>query len=108
MGHINIYYLQRLQKQCPNVRIVPGSTTGDCAPCALGKLARAPFYAVEERAKYLLELVHSDVCHVVPPPMGQHKYFITFLDDFSRMNFIYHFKKKSEVHKCFSHFINLM
>ena len=40
--------------------------------------------------------------------MGKFKYFLTFLDDYSRKIFIYYLEAKSDVYKCFVHFITFI
>ena len=61
------------------------------------------------RATEILQLVHTDV-------NGPHrntgydgsKYFLTFIDDFSKFTLIYTIKNKSEVYNCFPQYINLV
>ncbi|RDX74038.1 hypothetical protein CR513_46259, partial [Mucuna pruriens] len=36
-----------------------------------------------------IEIVHSDICIVEMPTHGDNKYFITFIDDFSRKTWMY-------------------
>ena len=77
-----------------------------CEGCALGKNHRLPFpKGVAWRAKEPLELVHTDVCG----PMsinsnGGNRYFILFIDDFTRMTWVYFLKQKSEVFEVFRKF----
>lgn len=69
-----------------------------CDVCQKGKQARKPFNNAGTRAKDLLEIVHSDVCGPSPvASMGGARYFLLFLDDFSRMIFVYILKQKSDV-----------
>ena len=57
---------------------------------------------VNKRASAPSELVHSDVWdpYLVMSPTG-FKYFVTFIDDFSRVTWLYLMKSRS---KLFSHF----
>jgi hypothetical protein len=51
------------------------------------------------------ELVHSDVWGPAPVDSYNHfKYFITFIDDFSRTTWIYLLKGKNKVFLCFKDF----
>ena len=51
-----------------------------------------------ERTTFLLELVHSDVCDMhCNPTRGGKKYFVTFIDDFSKLCYIYLLHSKDEV-----------
>ena len=37
----------------------------------------------------LLRIIHTDICgSFIPLTMGGHKYFITFIDDYSRYGFV--------------------
>ena len=72
-----------------------------------GKMTKAHFTGHSERAKDLLELVHTDVCG----PMnindrGNYQYFITFTNDFSRYDYVYLMKHKSESFEKFKEFQN--
>nr|KYP68962.1 Retrovirus-related Pol polyprotein from transposon TNT 1-94 [Cajanus cajan] len=50
------------------------------------------------RAKNLLELIHTDICGPMrTSSLHNNRYFILFIDDFSRMTWVYFIKEKSEV-----------
>jgi hypothetical protein len=69
-----------------------------CEGCVLGKHPRN-FFPKESsyRAKKVLELVHTDICGLITPnSLGNHRYFITFIDDFSRNTWVYFLEEKSE------------
>jgi hypothetical protein len=74
-----------------------------CEGCALGKHHRQPFSKeVEWKAKKMLELVHIDVCGPMQTPShSQNRYFILFIDDYSRMTWVYFMRQKSEVFNIF-------
>ena len=49
--------------------------------------------------------MHTDVCGPIKPmSTGQNRYYLTFIDDFSRKTWIYFLKRKSEVFNCFKEF----
>ena len=77
-----------------------------CESCVLSKHHRSSFAKeVNWRAKRPLDLVHTDVCGpITPMSTGQNRYFLTFIDDFSRKTWIYFLKRKSEVFNCFKDF----
>lgn len=57
----------------------------------------------------ILELVHSDVFGpVLVPSLGGSYYYVSFIDDFFRMTWLYFPKKKSEVFEKFQEFKNLV
>lgn len=76
-----------------------------CMACKKGRLARRKFGS---RAKYKasrpLEIVHSDVCQLSHPSREGFRYFVSFIDDFSRFAVVYQIKSKSQVFECFVHF----
>ena len=57
-----------------------------CVDCIKGKLI-AKIKA--NRCTELLGVIHIDICgSFTPPTMGGHKYFITFIDDYSCYGFV--------------------
>ena len=64
-----------------------------------GKSHRAPFKAVGEvQSKKGLELVHSDVGGPMKTEsLGGARYFVTFIDEYSRCVTVYPITHKSEV-----------
>ena len=74
------------------------SLDNKCETCVKGKTSRKPFNNTGTRAKKLLEVIHSDVCGPVNiTSYGGARYFVTFIDDYSRKVFVYTMKNKSEV-----------
>ena len=82
----------------------------NCEGCAMGKQHRQPFPTKSQStATKLLELIHSDVCGPMDvPSVGGSRYFVTFIDDFSRYTTVYMMKQKSEVLEKFRRFVNLV
>lgn len=56
------------------------------------------------RANDILDLVHSDVCELNVKSMSGCRYFVTFIDDFTRKVFVYLLKNKNQVYKCLVEF----
>lgn len=76
-----------------------------CIVCAKGKQARKPFNEIGTHATKILELIHSDVCGPMSTrSFGNHRYFVTFIDNYSRKFFIYVLKSKGEVFSKFVQF----
>jgi transposase InsO family protein len=107
LGHLNYNSLTLLSQK----NMVFGLPTiekkhGVCEGCLLGKHHRQPFPKEgAKRAKEVLELVHTDVCG----PMNtlshaQNRYFILFIDDLTRMTWVYFMRQKSEVFVIFKKF----
>ncbi|GKB37708.1 retrotransposon protein, putative, ty1-copia subclass, partial [Tanacetum coccineum] len=73
--------------------------------CMSGKMTRKPYSDQVERAKYLLGLIHTDVCGLFRTVSRQGaSYFVTFTDDFSRYGYVYLLKHKHEVFETFKVF----
>jgi len=73
------------------------------------KQLRLLFKHIGNRAKEVLELIHSDLCGPLQVKfVGGAKYFLTFINDFSRKVNIYILKSKDEILNHFKSFKNLV
>ncbi|KAL0330831.1 UNVERIFIED_CONTAM: Retrovirus-related Pol polyprotein from transposon TNT 1-94 [Sesamum angustifolium] len=90
----------------PQIQAIEGA----CEACLQGKQHKKPFPSgTSWRAKAVLELIHTDVCGPMRTPSHeQNRYFILFIDDYSRMTWVYFMREKSEVFKVFKKFKNLV
>ncbi|KAG6519381.1 hypothetical protein ZIOFF_022874 [Zingiber officinale] len=81
-----------------------------CEGCVFGKQHRLPFpKGVSWRAKEKLELIHTDVCGPMDTlSHAQNRYFILFIDDHTRMTWVYFMRQKSEVFMIFKKFKSLV
>ena len=87
LGHLNSDVLRTLfnsgllgNKACSSIDL-----SFDCTSCKLGKSKVLPFPHHASRASQCCELIHSDVWGIAPVVSHAHyKYFVTFIDDFSR------------------------
>ena len=93
---LNVAYLRQLSDVATGIQLSDGQLQ-KYEVCVAGKLTNKPFLKNKKHASSLLDLVHSDVCRVSEPSLGQAKYFVTFLNDFSRKIFVYLIKTKDEV-----------
>ncbi|KAG9450495.1 hypothetical protein H6P81_010460 [Aristolochia fimbriata] len=98
-GHLGFTGLKLLLKE-KMVKGLPEIDHPDqlCEGCMKGKQHRLPFEAGHSRrARRPLELVHTDI---VGPfevtSLGGNRYYLTFIDDFSRYTWVYFLKEKSE------------
>jgi len=79
---------------------------GVCAGCVSGKHHRKKFDKEQVwRASYPLELIHTDLCGPMQnESIRGNRYFITFIDDFSRMCWVYFLRNKSDTLNVFKKF----
>ena len=69
-----------------------------CEACQYGKQTKLPFKQASWRATERLQLIHTDLAGPQrTASLKESKYYIIFIDDFSRMCWIYFLKSKSEV-----------
>ena len=76
-----------------------------CEACKAGKMHADPFPPSSSRASKPLQLVHSDVHGPVKVSTHQgYRYWVTFIDDYSRFKAVYLLKQKSETFAAFKQF----
>ena len=80
----------------------------DCETCHYSKSSRLPFKLSVSKVSQVFELIHSDVWGPFSISIDGFKYFVTFIDDFSRVTWEYLLKSKTEVFHCFKDFHKLV
>jgi len=98
-GHLNFRSLSYLSTE----NLISGLPVLDaykknCETCLKGKQSRLPFvFEKPKRSKATLEVIHSDICGPFEvPTIGGSRYFITFVDEHTRMLWLYTIKLNSE------------
>ncbi len=90
LGHINYQYINKMQR----LKAVIGlddpivEPLTECSDCIHGKMQRKRYLYAENRATRPLELIHSDIGQF-DKHSNYCKYYITFIDDYSRYCWIY-------------------
>jgi len=75
-----------------------------CEACQLGKQARHPFPTETTHVSSKpLEMIHLDVWTTKTESIGGCKYYVSFINDYTRKVWVYFMKHKGEV---FQHFLN--
>ncbi|GKD30380.1 retrotransposon protein, putative, ty1-copia subclass, partial [Tanacetum coccineum] len=104
LGDINKKRIEKLQHD-ELLNSTDIESLGKCVSCMSGEMVRKPYSHKVERAKYLLGLIHTDVCGPFRIMSRQGaNYFVTFTDDFSRYGYVYLLKHKHEVFETFKVF----
>lgn len=80
-----------------------------CKICIQSKMHNLPFKNNRKQAKEILEIIHTDLNgpHSTVGNNGE-KYFLSFVDEYSKLAKVYCIKSKSEVYDCFVQYINLV
>ena len=108
-GHLNCNDIKLLydQKLVTGMNLTSVDRVEACHGCAVGKSKRLPFPKKSNRkTSRPLELIHSDVCgpfHLTS--VGGSRYFVTFVDDYSRYVTVYMLKSK---HEAFDKFVDFV
>jgi len=111
LGHLNFKDIRDLKRRnmvlgLPEIDI-PNKV---CEECVQAKQHKNNFSKdAGSRSKAILEVIYSDVCGPLQvDSIGGNKYFVTFIDDFSRKLWSYLIKKKSEVIEVFAKFKSMV
>ncbi|KAH9762947.1 hypothetical protein KPL70_001004 [Citrus sinensis] len=80
-----------------------------CEKCVFGKATRQKFNPGKQETKNTLDYIHSDLWGPSQVPShGGARYFITFINDFSRKVWVYVLKHKSEAFEKFKDWLTLI
>ena len=82
LGHVNFKRMYQMSKDnlIPTINV----NTEKCKTCMLKKITKQPFPNVKKNS-VILDLIHNDICNFhSTPSIGNKKYVITFIDDYTR------------------------
>jgi len=104
LGHPAPPILNKL-KQSARLPIT-GSIAHDslCESCQLAKSKCLPFSESNNVTAAPLEIIHSDLWSSPVASHSGHRYYVIFIDNFSRFTWIYPLQHKSETFECFVKF----
>jgi histone deacetylase 1/2 len=88
---------------------IPFSATNKesvCDACQMAKSHQLPYPKSTSVSTSPLELVFSDVWGPASESFGRFKYYVSFIDDYSKFTWVYLLKKKSDVFQKFHDFQN--
>ena len=102
LGHLNFKYLKFMSNH--GMILYKHDDEKKCEICIQAKMTKKPF-SKSDRNSIMLELVHSDVCELNGVlTRGGERYFIKFIDDFSRFTYVYLMRNKDESFDMFKHY----
>jgi hypothetical protein len=84
------------------------SSESICDACLRAKAHQLPYPVSTSRSTAPLELIFSDVWGPGIDSFGRKKYYVSFIDDYSKFTLIYLLRHKSEVFKFFAEFQSLV
>ncbi|KAJ9696926.1 hypothetical protein PVL29_008922 [Vitis rotundifolia] len=96
LGHISRQRLERLVRDgvLSNLDFSDFET---CVVCLKGKMTAKTRKEKVDKCGSTLDLIHTDICGpLTPTALGGYKYFITFINDFSRYGYVELIHEKSD------------
>ena len=105
LGHLHhgaLKIMQQISTGLPKGKLEQVNT---CKGCTLGKYTKSSFHDRDSQAEAILERVHIDVC--VPfstTSTTNQRYFVIFIDNYSRKCWIYFMQKKDQTFTKFCEF----
>ena len=106
LGHLNPKAMKtgQVHKLFEGIPTKPFSYISICEGCIYGKQCRQKFQVgKQKRTTRPLQLIHSDLCGPMQTQsINGNKYFISFIDDYTRFTILYFLKKKSGAYNAFT------
>ncbi|KAL5759008.1 hypothetical protein ACOSP7_021619 [Xanthoceras sorbifolium] len=108
LGHPYINVVKQFLKMS-KIPFKDQTTLSFCDSCKCGKMHQLPFPTSQTKAKHPLELVYSDVWGpALVLSTNGYRYYLHFVDSFTRYTWIYPLHSKSEVFTIFKQFKNMV
>jgi hypothetical protein len=108
LGHPATLIMEKVIRQFNLPISLDSNKDSVCDACQKAKSHQLPFPNSSTISQHPLELVYSDVWGPAPNSVGGHKYYVSFIDDYSKFTWIYLLKFKSEVFSKFQEFQSLV
>ena len=105
LGHLHHGALKIMQQISTGLPMGTLSQLDNCKGCTMGKYVKSTFHEKENRASVILERIHTDVCEPISvASIEKHRYYVIFVDDFSRKCWIFFMQKKDQTFSKFCEF----
>ena len=104
LGHLSF---ARLKSLMPNLFVDCNVTTFQCEVCTLAKHHRISYPLSNFKSIVPLSVIHSDVWGPSRiSNLGGKRWFVTFIDEYTRLTWVYLMRDKSDVYQIFVNFYN--
>jgi histone deacetylase 1/2 len=108
LGHPASSVVQRVLNLHKLSFIKGSNKEGMCDACQQGKSHQLPYPQSISVSSGVLDLVFFDVWGPAPNSVSQNKYYVSFIDDYSKFTWVYLLRQKSEVFSVFHNFQSLV
>nr|KYP39692.1 Retrovirus-related Pol polyprotein from transposon TNT 1-94 [Cajanus cajan] len=106
LGHLSFGYLQKL---FPHLFSNCHPSKFQCSTCEMAKSHRIPFYPSLNKSCIPFQVIHSDIWGPAKVPSFSHSYYyVSFIDECTRMVWISLLKHKNDVFPVFQKFHNMV
>lgn len=100
LGRIHVRAVNKWENKCEFDVLDDEEPTDEtvCEVCEKGKMKRTRFpKLIDSCANSLVKLIHTAVrCSIIPISKGDSRYYVVFVNDYSRFVIVYVLKNKSE------------
>jgi hypothetical protein len=104
LGHVSNRVVEQIIRRNNLLSSQESVNRSVCDAWQQAKSHQLPYSSSMSASKFPLELVYSDVWGPTPESVERKKYYVFFIDDFSKFTWIYLIKFKSEVFQKFQEF----
>ena len=110
LGYLSERNIRKLQSISTGIKIgTPPrcSLNADCVNCLRSGQHRQLSHMPSKKSTWKLQLVYSDICGPmrVPAIVTGCRYFITFIDDYTRCIWVYTVEKRDQLYQTWMHFL---
>lgn len=109
LGHRDCDAILKMKNLATGMQLTSCKCSNACEVCLKGKMQRSSFPKhSESKSTGILDLVHTDICGPMRTvTAGGRRYFLTFIDDYSRYSIVYVLRNKSEALKKFEEYVEM-
>jgi hypothetical protein len=105
LGHLHHGALKIMRKISTGLPRGTLSQLDQCKRCTLGKYVKSTFHEKENHTSVILERIHTNVCGPFSvASTTKHRYYVIFVDNFSRKCWIFFMQKKDQTFSNFCEF----